>query len=260
MPAEGNIYESDRLAFGYAHHRPPVHAEIIKIVRERLRITERKRRALDIGCGAGLSTAALAPLADGLFGIEPILPMLKYRKAVTSSAHFAVARAEQLPFADRAFDLLTAAGALNYADLDLFLPEAKRVLGEAGKLLIYDFSEGRRMLNDTRLDDWYATFRARFPAPPGYALDVKALPFEQHGLRLEMFEDLEVVLPMTFEAYVLYALSETRVELALQAGQTEAGIRAWCEQTLQPIFADQTLEVYFDAYTAYVGHSDCGEL
>ena len=188
MAAANDIYHSPRLAAGYAFHRPPVHPRIIARLREQLRLTKPLNRALDIGCGAGLSTAALAPIAELLVGIEPIASMLAHRAAVSREAHFVVARAEQLPFAAQTFDLLTAAGSLNYADLDRFLPEAARVLTDPGLLVIYDFSEARRLRDDRRLEDWYERFIERFPAPPGYAMDARTLAYSRYGLQLQAYE------------------------------------------------------------------------
>ena len=59
-----SIYDSARLATAYAFHRPPVHRGIIAALGKHVQFTNRPLRALDIGCGAGLSTAALEPLAE----------------------------------------------------------------------------------------------------------------------------------------------------------------------------------------------------
>lgn len=254
MAASADVYQSTRLARGYAYDRPPVHPQIIAQLREHLQLREPLPRALDIGCGAGLSTAALESVAACVVGIEPVAPMLQFRAAVTTTAHFAVARAEQLPFADDSFDLLTAAGSLNYADLSQFLPEAARVLNANGVLAIYDFSEGKRLRGDARLEDWYAAFKARYPVPPGYALDVRTLPYEQYSLRFARLHEMEVAVPMTHASYLRYALSETSVEQALARGENEADIEAWCRASLADIFNDGSREVLFDAYIAYVRH------
>lgn len=254
MAATADVYQSTRLARGYAYDRPPVHPQIIAQLREHLRLAGPLARALDIGCGAGLSTAALEPVATQVFGIEPFAPMLQFRAAVTTTAHFAVARAEQLPFADESFALLTAAGSLNYADLTQFLPEAARVLTADGVLAIYDFSEGKRLRDDPRLESWYASFKERYPVPPGYALDVRTLPYETYGLRFDSLYELEVAVPMTHASYLRYALSETSIEQALARGANEADIAAWCRATLADIFNEGPRAVLFDAYIAYVKH------
>ena len=252
MKNTSSIYDSNRLAKSYAYHRPPVHPAIIRKLGERLGIAKKLPCALDVGCGAGLSTAALEPLAEFVVGIEPIQAMLAYRTVVAPKANFLVAQAERLPFAASTFDLITAAGSVNYANLDLFFPEVERVLAEAGVLVIYDFSAGRRFRNDDRLEHWYTEFERRYPPQPGYALDVTALDYAKYGLRLSHYEPLEVALPMTFDAYLAYALSETSVEQAIKQGTPETEIRDWCQRTLAEVFADDTSEVMFDAYFACI--------
>jgi len=255
MAKLSSIYDSTRLAESYAYHRPPVPPAIIRRIGERLGIREKLPRALDVGCGAGLSTAALEPLAEILVGVEPVPAMLAYNRIVAPKAKFLVCQAERLPFAARTFDLITAAGSINYAYLDLFFPEVERVLTKAGVLVIYDFSAGRRFAGDDRRERWYAEFERRYPPQPGYALDVTALHYSQYGLRLSHYEPLEVALPMTFDGYLAYALSETSVEQAIKQGTPETEIRAWCQQTLAEVFADATREVIFDAYLACVTRS-----
>jgi SAM-dependent methyltransferase len=249
-----SIYDSERLADAYARTRPPVHREVIAGARARLQElgAGRAARALDIGCGAGLSTAALAPLADSRVGLEPVATMLRHRHTVAPGARFIVGVAEHLPFADGSFDLLAAAGALNYGDLDLVLPEVARVLDEGGWLLVYDFSGGRRLAGDWRLDAWFAAFEARYAYPPGYAMDVRRLPFAAVGLRLEHYEEMEVAIPMTGQAYLAYVLGETNVELALSRGESQEAVASWCAGTLEPIFGGGAREVLFDAYCACV--------
>lgn len=251
-----SIYNSQRLATAYAFHRPPVHRGIIAELGKRLQFARRPVRALDIGCGAGLSTAALEPLAEFVVGLEPVEAMLTHRRAVAPNAGFVVGQAEQLPFAEQSFDLMTAAGALNYADLNRFFPEAARVLQPDGVLVIYDFSEGRRLRDDNRLERWLAEFKRRWVSPPGYAMDVQRLPYQTYGLRLTAYEELEVAVPMTLSSYLLYAMSETSIEQAVARGESEDFIREWCRATLAEIFNDNPREVLFDAYIACVSRKE----
>lgn len=251
-----SIYDSRRLATAYAFHRPPVHRGIIAALGKHVQFTQRPLRALDIGCGAGLSTAALEPLAEFVVGLEPVEAMLMHRRSVAANAGFVVGRAEQLPFAEQSFDLMTAAGALNYADLNRFFPEAARVLKPDDVLVIYDFSEGRRLRDDARLEHWYAEFKRRWTSPEGYALDVQRLSYQTYGLRLTVYQPLEVAVPMTPESYLLYVMSETNVEQAVARGESEDAIREWCQATLAEIFNDNPREVLFDAYFACVGRAE----
>ncbi|WP_203915468.1 class I SAM-dependent methyltransferase [Rhizocola hellebori] len=177
------VYGSAQAA-GYAFDRPPVHQH--QVARFAVR-----GRVLDVGCGAGLSAAALHGHAEVVVGLEPNAGMLAYRRQVAPHAHFVVGRAEQLPFADAAFDMITAAGSLNYVDLDLFFAEARRVLRPGGVVVVYDFWPG----------PWYEIFERRYPSAPGYALDIEAL-------RPRRYERFDVTVSMDHEASLRFMLTE----------------------------------------------------
>ncbi len=216
-----SIYDSPRLAAGYAYGRPSVHGCIIQKIEMYLGMTSRVGRALDVGCGAGLSTAVLQPLAETVLGLEPVAAMLAHSRVVAPHALFLVGQAERLPFPAGTFDLLTAAGSLNYADLRLFLPEAARVLASGGVLAIYDFSAARRLRDSDALDEWYASFELRYPSPLGYHLDPRGLAYAPSGLWLEAYEEMEVAVGMTLSSCLQYAMTETNVEFAISRGVPE---------------------------------------
>jgi SAM-dependent methyltransferase len=242
------VYDSERLAAAYAFDRPPVHEQMLRSAR----LDGHAERALDVGCGAGLSTAALAPLARRVTGLEPVPAMLAHRRAVAPHAGFVIGQAERLPFAAGSFDLVTAAGSLNYADLPSALAEIARVLTPDGTFLLYDFSAGRRSASGDDLADWFALFEQRFPWPPGWQpLDVRELPLAGYGLRLAYFTDVETRLPMAFDAYLRYMLSEVNVDDAIACGSCTAEEASdWCQDTLEAVFADGDVTVVIPGYVA----------
>jgi SAM-dependent methyltransferase len=258
MTARGDIYVSERLARGYAFERPPVHPRILSLVAADLGISTPVARALDIGAGAGLSTAALAPLASVTVGLEPNGNMMVHRRAVAPRALFTMASAEAPPFASGSFDLLTAAGALNYVNLDAFLPEAARLLAPRGCLVVYDFSSGRTLEGDARLERWFEAFEARYPFPRGYAFDLARLDHEASGLRRVRRRDFTIGLPLTASDYVAYVLTETNVEQAVAGGADVEGVRSWCRDGITPIFGDDAREVQFEGYVVYVKRLEVG--
>jgi len=250
--AAADVYGSVRMATGYAFSRPRVHPQIVRRIREDLALGQPVARALDIGCGAGLSAAALEPLARSVVGLEPVPTMLVHWREVAPRGSFVAARAEHLPFASGSFDIVTAAGSLNYVNLALFLPDLARVLTARGVMIVYDFSAGRRLRDDDRLDLWYAAFERRYPPKPGYEMDVRTLAYGAAGLQLESYAAFEVAVPMTLQSYLAYVMSETGVELAVRRGAPETGIEAWCGSTLAGLLDDEPRDVLFDAYVAYV--------
>ena len=243
-----SVYDSERLATAYASDRPPIHQQILRSAR----LARQADQALDVGCGAGLSTAALVPLARRVIGLEPISTMLAHRRTVAPHARFVIGQAERLPFVTGSFDLVTAAGSLNYTDLPSALSEIARVLTRDGTFLLYDFSTGRRSVSGDDLANWFDSFEQRFPWPPGWEpLDVRELPLVAYRLRLLDYTDVEIRLPMTFDAYLRYMLSETNVEDAIASGAcTTEAARDWCQETLKAVFADGEMTVVIPGYIA----------
>jgi hypothetical protein len=125
------------------------------------------------------------------------------------------------------------------------------MLKPGGHLIVYDFAGGRHMAGDHRLNEWFALFESRYPSPPDYALDVKILDYPRFGLRLEAYQEIEVPVPMSFDAYLSYVLSEIRVESAIARGEPATEIQNWCRHTLRDIFGDTPRDISFNAYAAY---------
>jgi hypothetical protein len=118
--------------------------------------------------------------------------------------------------------------------------------------VLYDFSTGQRSVRGGDLAAWFASFEQRFPWPPGWQpFDVRELPLAAYGLRLLGYAAAETRLPMTFDAYLRYVLSETNVENSIARGACSAEeSRDWCRQTLATVFADGEVTVVICGYIA----------
>ena len=71
----------------------------------------RGKRVLDVGCGDGRFALAVAPVASSVDGLDPDAEAIATarktaRKAGVRNARFAVGAAQQLPYSDRAFDVV----------------------------------------------------------------------------------------------------------------------------------------------------------
>jgi SAM-dependent methyltransferase len=237
------------MAKGYARARPPVHPRVVDRIAAWL--GERKRRALDLGCGSGLSTRPLTALARTCVGVDPVAAMVSCARDVAPSARFAVALAESLPFPAGSFDLITAAGSLNYPDPAQAFPELARVLAPHGILAAYDFSPGRTFRGGHALGQWFDEFELRYPWPAGDALQLNPAILGElaRGFRVAAHEHFEIELALTPEFYLEYVLTETNVSRAAEPPEV---IREWCRATLTPVFAGQTKGVLFRGYIAYL--------
>ena len=247
-----NPFGTDDMAAGYATSRPPVHPRVMEQVHDQLGRPGPFQRALDVGCGAGVSTKALAGFAKHCIGLEPAEAMLKWVSTVAPSADFVVGTAEDIPLRSRAVDLITAAGSLNYANLDLFFPEAARVLMPHGMLVVYDFSPGRSFRNATSLDEWFSIFYSRYPPPANEArpLSPDILAELNTGFRWHTHRQFEIGITLAPDFYLDYVMTETNVASAVRGGVPHAEIRSWCARTLAPIWNGSEREVLFRGYFA----------
>lgn len=240
------------MAAGYATRRPPLHRLILEKVKRHLPYSGKVARALDVGCGAGLSIGALQAIADHCIGIDPAEGMLRWIDTTAPGADCVVARAEAIPLRSHSVDLITAAGSLNYADLPAFFREAKQALAPGGLIVVYDFSTGSSFTSSGALDQWFSSFIARYPWPTddGVELDPERLSKMNHGFQLQSSDRFEIALTLTRPFYLEYLMTETNVAFALRNGESETAIRSWCSSSLGPVWGDQPMEVVFRGYFA----------
>jgi SAM-dependent methyltransferase len=236
-------FEQAGMAAGYARFRPPVHR---KILDRAFGAGTVFHRALDVGCGAGVSTQALAGLADFAIGMEPAAGMLP------KSPGYLAGAAEAIPVRTDSIDLITAAGSLNYADPELFFGEAARVLRASGLLVVYDFEPGRSFRDSAKLDEWFHAFVTHYPWPPheGRELNPEILSNLAAGFHLKRQQHFEIAIPLAREFYLEYMLTETNVAFAMRSGVAREEIRSWCAKTLDAFWEEGDREILFRGYYA----------
>jgi SAM-dependent methyltransferase len=251
-PAMANPFETGAMAEGYAACRPPLHHLIMDMVKGRLPWRGKAGRALDVGCGAGLSTRAMQGLADQCIGIEPAEPMLRAAATTAPGADFVAGRAEAIPLRARSVDLITAAGSLNYTDLPRFFQEAARILVPGGVVVVYDFSPGREFRDSGALAPWFSSFIARYPWPPNEAADLNPERLSQvdRGFQLQSSDSFEIGITLSRDFYLDYMMTETNVAFAQRNGISGSEIRSWCSGTLSPVWGERPKEVLFRGYFA----------
>ena len=96
---------------------------------------------LDIGCGAGLLSHALAEKGHFVTGIDLSLGSLKVAKRQNTGATFLMAPAENIPFPDSYFDVVCAMDLLEHVnDPNQVIQEASRVLKPGGLFFFHTFN------------------------------------------------------------------------------------------------------------------------
>ena len=92
---------------------------------------------LELGAGTGIATRELQGRAGSLVSADLGPKMLGRLRALTPSVPVVVARAEALPFADSAFDVVCAAQMWHWVDTQAATPEVLRVLRPGGALALW---------------------------------------------------------------------------------------------------------------------------
>jgi len=128
-----------------------------------------------------------------------------------------------------------------------------RVLTADGVLMVYDFGPGIRFRSEGGLEDWFARFSERYPAPANEArtLSPAILAEMNSGFRMVCGEPFELGIALTRDFYVDYMMTETNVAAAVRDGASYAEIRSWCAETLRSAWRDgPDREVIFEGYFA----------
>ena len=125
----GNPFVGASVGSRYAKSRPVFHGQVTWLISDRLGT---HRRALNVGCGTGLSTRSLTGVSASVVGVDASQGML-HAAAPADGARFVLGAAEWLPFEDASFDLATTSSSIHWIAKEQFLPELARVLTEPGQ-------------------------------------------------------------------------------------------------------------------------------
>ena len=91
-------------------------------------IPKKKDKLLDVGCGSGISTSVWVCDCTGIDPSEKLIAVAQKKYANQQNKRFMVGNAEEMPFADKAFDVVISITAIhNFSDVKKGIIEMKRV-------------------------------------------------------------------------------------------------------------------------------------
>jgi ubiquinone/menaquinone biosynthesis C-methylase UbiE len=227
-----NPFATRTIAVRYASARPDLHHHVTPILVD---LVPRPRRALDLGCGTGLSTAALRGFANTVVGVDVSEDMLAARTDLASL--YVLAAAERLPFVDGSFDLVTIASAIHWFDPEA-IAEVARVLTAAGWLVVYDVWFRAEMADVPEFGEWAqgeGLSRYRPVAKHEYDERILALVGFKRAWETELRREVE----MSQEALVEYLMTHSERIKAIREGlETESGQRRFLMNGIDPFYTD----------------------
>ena len=234
-----NYFGPKSAAERYAEGRPYFHPLIIGRIKEFLSLAEPLSSALDVGCGTGLSSIALKELAQNVVGVDASAEMITLAPRENRIKYF-VAPAENLPFEENEFDLITLSQVFHWLDKDRFFAEANRVLRPNGWLVIYDNYFSGQMMENADFYKWYKEkYLVKYPIPPRAKIELTEENVSSYGFRLLGEEWNENIVGFSLEAIVDYLVTQSNVIAIVEGGKQKIEeVRAWLTEGIKPIFGD----------------------
>jgi SAM-dependent methyltransferase len=116
----------------------------------------RRGRVVDLGCGSGVTTSALAAAGHEVLAVDSSGAMIELARRAAPGARFIQASALDVPFPDGCVAIVAVGEVLNYTEesLDPFFTRAFAAL-EPGGLLVFDLAGPGRVPGGGPARSWY---------------------------------------------------------------------------------------------------------
>ena len=246
-----SYFNTHAIANGYARNRPFFHPEVIGRVKSTLSIGDKLGKALDVGCGAGLSTIALTEIAKKVVGLDSSSSML--RSAIEyGGVTYCSCAAESLPFKYE-FELITLSGAINWIQRPSFFKEARRNLKAGCFVVVYDNTNQGIMNDDLGFAQWHEeSFLKEYPKPPRDESPISRDEALGYGFEFTSSEDYTNEVRFTMDGFVDYLITQSNIAVALASGKKERCIRVAVKTSLAPFFQEEEKTLKFGGYIWYL--------
>lgn len=252
-----HLFDYKRIAEGYAKDRPFLHGHVMEALKEKLNLSGNLENGLDIGCGAGLSTKALRMICSHVTGTDISPEMVQAAAALYNDAsyHFVQSKAEEFEAEPESFDIVTAAGVINWIDETKFLPLLHTLLKKNGILLIYDFWITGEMEGIPGYTSWWnEEYLVHFPKPKRKENIWTADDVSPYRFCILERENYKTAYPMNKEQFIRFMLLQSNVIARVEEnGCSLDEVREWFSDTLSPIFTGaETKNLIFSGYNWYL--------
>ncbi len=233
-----NYFNRKTAAERYSRGRPDFHSNTLKHIKEYLQLDLKLDKALDIACGTGLSTKALLDIATDVYGTDISQEMLN-RALEQDKIHYTIASAEEQPFADDSFDLITVGSGIHWFDIDKFLIETQRLLKSRSWLVLYDNYFIAKMVGNDNFTDWFErVYLKKFPSPPRnnfYSWTSENLTPRNFNFVTE--EKFKNTITFNKNQLTLYFTTQSNIIAAVEKNETTyEQVEYWLNQELASFF------------------------
>lgn len=235
-----NYFDSRSAAERYARGRPYFHPQVIARIKAHLSLTEPVRRAIDVGCGTGLSAIALKEIAHSITGVDLSAEMIALAPP-HPQIEYLVAPAEKLPAGNADFDLMTLSSAFHWLISGEFFAEARRVLRSRGWLVVYENCFSGQMQGSSLFQQWFRDrYLGKYPSPPRVPFGLDAANAAE-GFRLTGQEDHQNTVRFSVNTLVDYLVTQSNVIAAVEGGSEQLEeVKQWLTEGVSLYFGDES--------------------
>jgi ubiquinone/menaquinone biosynthesis C-methylase UbiE len=235
-----NYFEPKSAAERYAKGRPYFHPQVISRIKNYLALTDPFSRAIDVGCGTGLSTVALKEIARRIVGVDNSAQMIALVPQEPRIEYF-VSPAEKLPVKDDDFDLMTVSSAFHWIDRGRFFAEARRVLQRQAWLIVYDNCFLEQMQENAEFRSWFKEqFMTKYPSPPRAHVSFGPEDSENEGFHFVNRDEYQNLVKFSFETLVDYLITQSNIIAAVEGGNEKIeDVKQWLTENISPFFGNR---------------------
>ena len=242
-----NYFDPKNAAERYSKGRPYFHSNTISHIQKHLNLSHKLDKALDIACGTGLSSNALLDIAVNVFATDSSEEMLK-RALSPGKINYSSAQAENQPFLNNEFDLITVCSGVHWFNIDKFLTEANRLLTTKGWLVLYDNFFISEMKDVDDFSKWYPeVYLKKFPAPKrNSSYNWSNDNLAPKDFMLDKEEEFKNPITYTKDELVLYLTTQSNITAATSSGQiTYREVEEWLANELSPFYSANTRRIFY---------------
>jgi ubiquinone/menaquinone biosynthesis C-methylase UbiE len=229
-----NYFASPEVADRYRRTRPFFHRKLAEEINAFSGLF-RFSRALDVGCGTGQSTIALAEIADSVIAIDASEEMLRHAPP-RPNVRYQLGMAEQLDFGTGEFDLVSVGSALHWFDQTRFFAQCQAVLSKTGVLAVYNDHFTTHMEGAAAFNRWMRTRLAnRYPTPLRGMKDMDERKAIEAGFLIAHRSSFNHLVPFSRDGLIAYLLTRSNTLACIHAGkEAAAAISDWLSEELAP--------------------------
>ncbi|MBW4508194.1 MAG: class I SAM-dependent methyltransferase [Scytonematopsis contorta HA4267-MV1] len=251
-----NYFASNSAAERYAKGRPYFHPMIVGHIKEFMKLTKPLSSVLDVGCGTGLSTIALKEIAQNIIAVDASFEMIALAPK-ENRIKYVVAPAENLPFEENEFDLITLSQVFHWLNRDKFLSKANKILRSNGWLITYDNYFLGQMVKNPEFHKWFKEeYLVRYSSPPRGKLTFTAENTHPYGFRLIKEVQYENNITFSLEGLVDYLVTQSNVIAVVEGGRENIEeARNWLTGVIKPMFINPKEEEFL--FSVFMWYLQC---